>query len=91
VTKPKESSTPAVPLSTEQQAFAAGTKALYKRAQGTTSKPQESQLEDSGLFKSFGAAAIVQGVEEDTPRLFLDPAQTASLKDTLRAQEPWKL
>jgi hypothetical protein len=64
---------------------------LYDKRAAKSSKPTEEQMGSSGLFKSFGAAAVIQGVDEATPRFVLDPAQKATLSTTLRTQEPWKL
>jgi hypothetical protein len=82
---PKEMA-PAAPLSAEQQALRLCTRDLR-----VPLKLQESQLEDTGLFKTFIPVVGVQGMEENTLGLCLDPAQAASLWDILRAKEPWKI
>ena len=64
---------------------------LYFKKVPRAGRPAEEDLEASALFKSFGAAAVVQGVEDSSPRFALDPAQKASLASTLRTNEPSKL
>lgn len=64
---------------------------LYERVAKAVPRPSERDLVESGLFKSFGEAAVVQGVEDSSPKFCLDPAQKATLSSTLRTSEPWKL
>ena len=64
---------------------------IYERVSKAAPRPSEGDLVESGLFKSFGAVAVVQGVADASPRFCLDPAQKATLSATLRTTEPWKL
>ncbi len=64
---------------------------LYERQLKHADRPSEQDLSTSGLFKSFGPSAVVQGINDDSPRFVLDPAQKASLAVNLRAREPWKM
>ena len=64
---------------------------LYAKLPLKDSRPTEKDMLQSQLFKSFGQAAVVQGMEDTSPRFALDPAQRASLQHTLRAENPSKL
>jgi hypothetical protein len=74
----KDNVPPAVALSLEQPTIVVGTWALYKWP-----LPAHPNLCSWALFRSFGAAAMVQAVEEETCPLFLDPAQRTSLGNTI--------
>jgi len=67
---------------------------LYRSAQPAKKKvvkPTSADMEASELFQAFAEDAVVQGTEEDTPRLCLDPAQVASLQNSLHAPVPAKV
>ena len=55
---------------------------LYTRQAVTVERPSGGDLASSAPFQSFGAAAVVQGVEDASPRFAWDPAQKASLNST---------
>ena len=54
-------------------------------------KPTSADLETSHLYRYFGEAAVIQGFEESTPKLCLDPSQVASLAVSLHTSLPGKL
>ena len=64
---------------------------IYERVSKAASQPSEGDLVESGLFKSFGEVAVVQGVADLSPRFCLNPAQKATLSAALQTTEPWKL
>jgi hypothetical protein len=64
---------------------------LYSKKGIKSVKPRSEDLSQSGLFQQFGSAAVIQGVDDGTPRLVLDKAQVATLSNTMRALEPHKV
>ena len=54
-------------------------------------KPTSANLQSSHLYRYFREAAVIQDVEEATPKLCLDPSQVASLAVSLHTSLPGKL
>ena len=89
-------SVPCVQGGKNQSSFAYNKEALvsslYKTKREGVRKPKPSQLQESHLYKAFGDAAVIQGVEDESaPKLCFDPSQRLSLQSSLCATEPLKL
>ena len=72
-------SVPCVQGGKNQSSFAYNKEALvsslYKTKREGVRKPKPSQLQESHLYKAFGDAAVIQGVEDESaPKLCFDPS-----------------